>query len=165
MDYLLKEINRHRSAKTNASNFIPLSESFRFEDFRRSSVNWKQINKIVSMCETAISAINTIWAQEHYTGEEKYLLSNRYKESLVLNINKMKINPHTMYILLTYIDDKKHSDISKLIFYLLFNYKNNTLIEIMKNLTPSNSYIVQCTDGELDLHGIKFKRYGGNDIE
>lgn len=165
MDYVLKEINRHRSAKTNASSFLPLSTCFKFDDFCRSSVNWKQIKKIVTMCETAVSAINTIWAHEYYTGEEKYLLSDRYKENLILNMNKMKINQHTMYILLTYIDDKKHSNISKLIFYLLFNYKNNTLIEIMKNLNHPDSYIMECCDGELDLHGIKFKRYGGNTIE
>ena len=165
MDYLLKEINHYRSSKTNARNFLPLSDCFRFEDFQRSSVNWKQISKITKMCETTTSAINTIWSQENYTGEEKYLLSNRYRENLVSDINHIKINHHTMYILLTYIDDKKHSHISKLIFYVLFHYKNNTLIEIMKNLTPHDSYIVESDDGELELYGIKFKRYGGNDIE
>ncbi len=165
MDYLLKELNRYRSSKTNASNFIPLSACFQFETFHPGSVNWKQISKITKMCESAVTAINAIWSQESYTGEEKYLLSGRYKECLISHIDKMKINTHTMYVLLTYIDDKKHSHISKLIFYLLFHYKNNVLIEIMKNLNPSDSYIQECDDGELDLYGIKFKRYGGNTYE
>lgn len=165
MDYLLKEINRYRSAKTNADNFLPLSTCFKFDGFHKGSVNWKQIAKITKMCETAISAINAIWSQEYYTGEEKYILSTRYRENLVTEMNRMKINSHTIYILLTYIDDKKHSNISKLIFYLLFHYKNNTVIEIMKNLNSSDSYILESDDGELELYGIKFKRYGGTIIE
>lgn len=165
MDYLLKEINQYRSTKTSAKNFVSLSSCFKFEEFRPNSVNWKQINKIIHMCETTTTALNTIWSQEYYTNEEKYILSNNYKENLIFEINRMKINPHTMYILLTYTDDKKHSHVSKLLFYLLFHYKNSTLIQIMKSLSPSTSYIKECSDGELELHGIKFKRYGGNTIE
>lgn len=83
MDYLLREVNQYRSDKTKIDNFIPLSECFRFSDFNTNSVNWKQINKIVKMCESTTCAINAVWSKEYYSVEEKYLLSQRYKDDLV----------------------------------------------------------------------------------
>lgn len=165
MDYLLREINRYRSGKTDANDFLPLSECFRFADFNQNSVNRKQTNRIVEMCETTTSAINAVWAKEYYTVEEKYLLTQRYKDDLVFNIQKMKINKHTLFTLITFTDMKKYSRISKLLFFVLFNHENNMLIEMMSELNPSNSYIQESKDGELELYGIKFKRYGGSIIE
>ncbi|MCI8598582.1 MAG: hypothetical protein HFJ10_09105 [Lachnospiraceae bacterium] len=165
MDYLLKEINRYRSDKTEGKNFLPLSECFRFAGFQPNSVNRKQLLKIVKMCEATISAINAIWVKESDSPEEKYLLSQKCKEELVFDIQKMKINKHTLFTLITYIDRKKYSHISKLLFFVLFHYENTSIMEIMSELLPSKSYIRESSDGELNLYGIKFARYGGNAIE
>lgn len=162
MDYVLREINQYRSEKTDMSELIPLSECFRFDDFNSNSVNKKQVNKIIKMCETTTSSINAVWSKDYYSTEEKYLLTSRYKENLVFDIQKLKINIHTMFSLIEHTDMKKYSHISKLLFYVLFNYKNNDIIEIMTKLNPSNSYIAEDKDGEIELYGIHFKRYGGN---
>lgn len=165
MDYLLREINQYRSDKTDASNFLPLSECFRFGDYSPNSVNWKQTNRIVQMCETANSSINAVWAKDYYTVEEKYILTQRYKDDLVFDIQKMKMNKHTLFMLITLTDAKKYAHISKLLFFVLFNYKNDLIVEIMTDLNPSNSYICENENGELELYGIHFKRCGGNIIE
>lgn len=164
MDYLLREINKYRSKKTDASDFIPFSQCFKFDDYNAGSVNWKQINKIVKLCETTVSAINAVWSKEYYSSEEKFFLTSQYKENLVFEIQNFKINKHTLFLLLSYIDIKKYSHISKLLFYILFNYKNETLIEMMLDMKPSDSYIIENIDGEIDLYGIKFKKCGGEII-
>lgn len=165
MDYLLREVNQYRSDKTKIDNFIPLSECFRFSDFNTNSVNWKQINKIVKMCESTTCAINAVWSKEYYSVEEKYLLSQRYKDDLVFFLQTMKINKHTIFILVTYIDIKKYSHISKLLFFILFNYEYNQISELMSKVSSSKTYIQESDNGEIDLYGIKFKRFGGNIIE
>lgn len=157
MDYLLQEINKYRSNKTDASDFVPLSECFRFADFNSNSVNKKQLNKVVKLCETTTSSINAVWAKEYYDADEKYFLTKRYKENLVFEFQLLKINRHTMFSLLTYTDMKKYSHISKLLFYILFNYKDNVLTEIMNDLHPSETYIHEEQNGEIDLYGIKYK--------
>lgn len=162
MDYLLKEINRYRSKKTKAHDFVPFSECFKFSDFSQNSVNKKQLSKIVKMCETVKTSINAVWSKDCYDNSEKFLLTERYKEDLVFDIQNMKINKHTMFRLLTYMDMKKYAHISKLLFYVLFNYKNNVLIEIMSDLKTTHGYISENKNGNIDLYGIKFKRYGGN---
>ena len=165
MDYLIRDINQYRSKKTNANDFVPLSECFRFKDFNPHSVNRKQTGKIVKMCESTTSAINAVWSKDYYTVEEKYMLTQRYKDDLVFDIQKMKINKHTMFVLISFTDMKKYSRISKLLFYVLFNHENELIVEMMSELNPSTSYIQESEDGEIDIYGIKFKRYGGNIIE
>lgn len=77
----------------------------------------------------------------------------------------MKINKHTIFILVTYIDIKKYSHISKLLFFILFNYEYNQISELMSKVSSSKTYIQESDNGEIDLYGIKFKRFGGNIIE
>lgn len=165
MDYLLKEINQYRSNKTDVSKLIPLSKCFRFDEYNPNSVNKKQINKIVQLCETTASAINAVWAKDYYTTEEKYTLTAQYKDDLVFEIQSIKLNNHTMLSLIERIDMAKYSHISKLLFYALFNYDNSTIVDIMKQLDKPTSYIEENNNGEIDLYGIRFKRYGGMIIE
>lgn len=165
MDYLLREVNRYRSKKTDASNFISLSECFKFDKYNPNSVNWKQIKKIVTLCESTASSINTVWSREYYTNQEKYSLTDQIKEDLVYEIANLKINEHTLFLLISYMDMKKYLHISKLLFYVLFNYKNDMLIQIMHDMKPYSSYLIECTDGDVELYGMKFKKYGGFNIE
>lgn len=165
MDYLLREINQYRSQKTDANDFIPLSHCFRFAEFNQNSVNKKQLSKIVKMCETTISSINAVWSKDYYEASEKYLLTSQYKDDLAFDIQNMKINIHTMFSLMEYVDMKKYSHISKLLFFVLFNYENGSVLELMKKLNPSDTYINESDDGDLKLYHIKFKRYGGSLID
>lgn len=165
MDFLLKEINKYRSKKTNGNNFLPLSQCFKFSDYNPNSVNWKQINLMTKLCEATNAAISAVWVKDYYTAEEKYILTQKYKDDLVNDIKKMKINKHTMFMLISMTDMKKYAHISKLLFFALFNYRNQTIIEIMEELHSSKSYIKEATDGEINLYGIHFKRYGGDAIE
>lgn len=165
MDYLLQETNRFRSKKTDAKSFLPLSECFRFPDFNQNSVNWKQLHKIIKLCEAAAASINAVWAKDYYAPSEKYILAEQYREALFLELQALKLNRHTMFILLTYMDMPKYSHISKLLFYILFHYKNNVLIDLMNHLDRSGSYIAEALDGDIDIYGIKFRKYGGRTNE
>lgn len=165
MDYLLRELNNYRSRKTNKSELLPLSECFRFSNFNPNSVNKKQISKIIKICEAAVASINAIWRADYYSPEEKYILASQCKDDLIFDTRKLKINIHTMFSLIERTDMKKYSHISRVLFYALFNYKNKEIIEIMKQLTPSGSYIAEDKDGDIELYGVHFKRYGGTTIE
>lgn len=158
MDYLLREIKHYRSSKTDLSELIPLSECFKSDTFNENSVNKKQLKLIRDLCETTTSAINAVWNKDYYTVEEKYFLTTRYKEDLVFKLKKLKINKDTIYVLITYTDNKKYSRISKLLFYVLFNNQNDTLIELMKDLRKPTSYIEENCNGDIDIYGIKFKK-------
>ena len=150
---------------SSSREFIPLSECFRFPGFNSHSVNRKQTKQIVDLCEASLSAIRAVWSKEYYTGEEKYILAQQYRDELAANIHKMKINPHTLFTLITFTDMKKYAPIHKLLFDVLFHYRNQTILEIMEQLDKPCSYIKECADGDIHLYGIPFKRFGGRSHE
>lgn len=164
MDYLLREVNQYRSDKTNAKDFISLSSCFKCTDYNENSVNKKQIKKVIQLCESTVSSINAVWNKEYYTRQEKFMIGENYKESLVFEIQQMRMNESTLFKLLSLMDNKKYTHISKIIFYVLFNFKNETLIEMMIKMKPATSYIIQLDhgDSDIELYGIKFKQCGGN---
>ena len=45
-----------------------------------------------------------------------------------------------------------------LLFFILIQYKNNQIIEIMAQCHAPASYIKESKNGEIDLYGIKFTR-------
>ena len=164
MDYLLKEVNQYRSEKTNAKDFISLAKCFKCTDYNENSVNKKQIKKIIESCESTVSAINAVWNKEYYSRQEKLLISENYRDSLVFDVQQIKMNHHTLFKLLSYIDIPKYSHISKILFYVLFNFKNDTLIDMMISMKPATTYIVQANgvNADIKLYGIPFKKCGGN---
>lgn len=163
MDYLLKVIGQSRSDKTIAHDFVPLSECFVCEDENVDSVNWRQIKKIVDMCEITVSSINAVWSKDYYTNEEKYNISNRYKEDLAFDVYRMKINERTMFELIRVTDSKKYSRISKLLFWVLFNHDNQTIMKLMKPSDSSHIYIDESKDGDIDLYGLMYKKFDTRD--
>ncbi len=169
MDFLLEELNHYRSKKTKTTDLLPLSECFRFPGFQPNSVHRKQTSRIVSLCEETVSAIQAVWAKGYYTAEEAYTLTQAYKDDLAAQIQKMKLNPHTLFTLITFTDKKKYAGIARLLFYALFHYENAAIIELMKQSRTPVSYIKEAPQGELqgelELYGIPFRRYGGDVLE
>ena len=165
MDFLLEELTHYRSKKTKTADLLPLSECFRFPDFQPNSVNRKQTSRIVSLCEDTVSAIQAVWSKDYYTAEEAYTLTQAYKDDLAGQIQKMKLNQHTLFTLITFTDKKKYVRIARLLFYILFHYENAAIIDLMKQSRTPVSYIKEDPQGKLKLYGIPFQRYGGDALE
>lgn len=70
----------------------------------------------------------------------------------------MKINEHTMYRLLKKIEDKKNIYIKNLLFYVLFNYKNDILTAILAQYDKINTYLYEDKEGEIQVYGINFSK-------
>ena len=97
--------------------------------------------------------------------EEAYTLTQAYKDDLAGQIQKMKLNQHTLFTLITFTDKKKYVRIARLLFYILFHYENAAIIDLMKQSRTPVSYIKEDPQGKLKLYGIPFQRYGGDALE
>ena len=158
MDYLLREINKGRSSRSCSEDFVPLSECFKNDNFNQNSVNRKQTVKVISLCETAVSSINAVWSKDYYDMKEKCALTERYRNDVAYEIQKMKFNSHTIVALISATDYKKHSRISKLLFWAMFNYYNEDIVNLIDQSRQRITYIEEDPSGEIDLYGIKFTR-------
>lgn len=158
MDLLHICIGTKRASKSKGSDFIPLVDIFKPRDFDRNKVYKSQIKRIIEMA-TNTCAYNKIIAQNSYlTSEEKHINIMNAKEDLLYEINRMKINEHTMYRLLYHLDMKKNSPIKNLLFYILFSYKNDTLTKILEQYDCINTYLIENKDGEIVIYNRKFSK-------
>ena len=155
MDYILQEILRSKAAKSKASDFLPFSSCFEFPGFQKDLVNKKQVKKITGLCYETVGRISAIWLSEFYSGEEKAALAEQEKELLYYEIGRLKINPHTLYRLITYTDRQEYAKISKLLFYVIFHCTGTAPGILMSRLKRPGTYLVKDDSGDLDLYGIR----------
>ena len=77
---------------------------------------------------------------------------------LLYEINRMKINQHTMYRLLKSLESKANSSIKNLLFYILFNYKNDILTSILNQYDRIDTFLYEDENGKIDVYGTKFSK-------
>lgn len=158
MDLLHVCIGNKRASKSKGSNFKSFADIFKPVNFDKNKVNKKQLVKIISLAETTYTYIQMIAQTPNLQSDEKYIHILNSKEELLYLINKMKINEHTMYRLLSNLEMQKYSPIKNLLFYILFNYENNTLIEILRQYNHINTFLVEDNDGEIVIYNQKFTK-------
>lgn len=158
MDLLHICIGNKRSSKSKGKDFMALSEIFKPINYSKNKVSKPQITKIIEMAEKTFS-YNQMTVQSSYlTGEEKHLYIVKAKEDLLYEINQMKINEHTMYRLLWNLDLQKNSAIKNLLFYVLFNYKNDVLTKLLNQYSRINTFLIEDKDGEIIIYNRKFTK-------
>lgn len=165
MDYLLQETNKFRSKKSKGNDFTPLSEIFKLNTYNENSVKWSQIKKIIELSNDTANYIKSIAMRNDIDGEERHNLVLFAKEELNNKINKLKINNNTMYQLLKSLDSNKNNSIYNLLFHVLFNYKNDTLSEIINCKEKNYIEIEKCEDGNIEFYGIKHAKRSVNNKE
>ena len=157
MDYLHNCINGKRSSKSKGSYFLPVSDIFKPNDFDRNFVDKRHVKKIIQSAENIEKYINTIVSSSLIT-EDKIVYIQRAKENLLFEIDKMKLNKHTMYRLLWHLDKEQNSKIKNLLFYILFNYKNNILTEMLEQYDKVNTFLSEDIEGEISIYGLNFSK-------
>ena len=90
--------------------------------------------------------------------EDHCYYRNRARMELLYEINRMKINQHTMYRLLKNLENMNNSSIKKLLVYILLNYKNDILTDILNQYNRSSTFLIEDENGKIDVYGIKFSK-------
>lgn len=159
MDYLHRQLTKFRVPKKSTS-FVPFSQLFIPVDYNSKQVNYKQIREIIDYMREAQAYIKSVWSTESHmlSSTEKLIYVNDKKEEVCEFINDKEINEHTMYKLITLVDAKEYSDISRFLMTTLFNYKNEQIINILKDKEKINTQLVQDANGNINIYGIKFAK-------
>lgn len=158
MDLLHICIGNKRSSRSKGSEFLTLADIFKPIYFDKNKVVKSQITKILEMAENTFNYNQTIAQNDCLTSEEKHIYIVKAKEDLLYEINKMKISEHTMYRLLWNLDLQKNSPIKNLLFYVLFNYKNETLTALLEQYSRIDTYLIEDKNGEIIIYNRKFTK-------
>lgn len=158
MDLLHMCISNRRSSKSKGSNFLSLAEIFKPLEYDKNKVHKQQVTKIIELTKNTYAYNQMIAQNSCLTSEEKHIHIVRAKEDLLYEINRMKINGHTMFRLLRILDEQKNSSTRNLLFYLLFNYKNEILTDLLKQYDRITTYLIEDKDGEIVIYNCKFTK-------
>ena len=109
MDLLHTCIGNRRSSKSKGSNFLSFAEIFKPSEYDKNKVHKQQVTKIIELAQGTYAYNQMIAQNSCLTSEEKHIHIVRAKEDLLYEINRMKINEHTMFRLLWTLDEQKNS--------------------------------------------------------
>jgi len=158
MDYLHICIGNKRASKSKGNDFLSLANIFKPLDYDKNKVNKKQLNKIIDLAKNTYSYNQTIAQNSFLNNEEKHIYIGKAKEDLLYEINRMKINEYTMYRLLWNLEMEENSSIKNLLFYILFNYTNEILTNILLQYNRINTFLIEDNDGEIVIYNKKFTK-------
>ena len=158
MDILHICVGNNRSSKSKGSDFMSISDIFKPLDYDKNKVVKPQITKIIELAENTLAYNKMIAQSSCLTSEEKHLHIVKAKEDLLYEINRMKISTHTMYRLLWHLDLQKNSGIKNMLFYVLFNYNNDILTELLNQYDRINTFLIEDKDGEIVIYNRKFAK-------
>lgn len=157
MDYLHNCMHGKRSGKSKGSSFLSISDIFKPIDYDRNFVDKRHVKKIIGLAEDTEKYIKTV-AFSSLSVEDRNLFIQKAKENLLYDINELKLNKHTMYRLLWNLDRHENSSIKNLLFYTLFNYKNETLTDILCQYDKVKTFLSEDPDGEIVIYEHRFSK-------
>ena len=157
MDYLLESINGYRSSKTSKKNLIKLRDIFKPDNYDKSKVKYKQIEKILDMAKNTVAYNKSIYMNKSIEPEDKKTYREFARDNFLYEINRMKINENTMYKLLCVLDSYQDLSVRNYLFYILYEYENETLTDMLKKY---NSFDVTLVTTEESIEKETINIYG-----
>jgi hypothetical protein len=157
-------VNGKRSGKSKGSQFMPLADIFKPKNYDWKLVNVRHVDKIIHLANDADKYIKFIsWSS--LPPEDKKSFIQRTKDNLLFDINRLKISEHTMYRVLWNMDKEKDATIKHMLFFVLFNYKNDILTDILKQYDKLNTFLSEDPEGDIVIYGYKFSKKKVKNVE
>ena len=157
MDYLEKAIDRFKY-KRKTKEYLPFSEILLPVDQLSGQVYYPQIHRIVAMVERAKTQISELYTIADLPKAEIAVMTADIKEDLAARIDSVSINERGIRHILTLLEDKRYSGITKYLFDIVFNSNYDKFYDLVEqNKTPVEK-LEECEDGDIDILGIKYRK-------
>ena len=157
MDYLERCVNKFRTYRKKEQKrfseiLVPIDEI-------SGSVWYPQVHRIIDVVRETRNSISVIWSSDN--GLSKRKRRNMAEEILNEAINyvkESKIGEKSMRYLISLIDSKKYSDISRFLFNILFATANEEFYRLIIKSKDKIDVISEDIEGELQIFDYHYKR-------
>lgn len=157
MDYLEKSIDKFKY-KRKTKEYLPFSEILVPTNELSGQVYYPQIHRIVAMIEKAKTQIAELYTIANISKTEIMIQTQMIKNDLSERIDSVSINQKGIRYLLTLLDDKRYSGISKYLFDIVFNVNYEKFYDIVEQSKSPVDRLEESEDGDIDILGIKYRR-------
>lgn len=159
MDYVLKELNIKFG--NYASMGAKFSSCFEFDEYDTTKVNYRQISYLLDRCYQTRNIILSIYNSETYFGYESYekaFMVAQEENILNMEFRDVKINIHTLYKLITCIDDNDYSEIRRFLFRLIFTNFIEEISELLIKQKSPRTRLIPNRYGDTTLYEMNYSR-------
>lgn len=157
MDYLEKAVDNFKH-KRKKRDYLPFSEMLIPADQLSGQVYYPQIHRIVAMVEKAKTQIAELYTIPELTKSEIAIETQIIKSDLSERINSVSINEKGIRYILSLLDDKRYSGISKYLFDIVFNTNHDKFYDLVEQSKTPVKKLEECEDGDIDILGIKYRK-------
>lgn len=159
MDFLQTCVNKYqrsRTARQNASSFIPFSSLIKAsrDGTRRQ---YYKVRRVLSIIEQMESAIRGLYTDQSMTKQERSELVMRERQACIEYIGSISFTPADMTYLLTAIESPEHVRIYRRVFDILFGYPNTSFYAILEDSSDGVYDITPDSYGGISLYGMRYE--------
>lgn len=150
MDYLASLIDEKERCKYKPRKKLSFSELFAFDEYSPKKVRYEAVYDLVKKCEEYKKIRDSIWNDKNLEGNERKIVLDGIKNTFYSEIKRIKPNKHTLYKLITMLDDKEKSKIKSILFQALFVIDADLIKEYLHDIPKLEE------KGKYKYYGIEF---------
>lgn len=159
MDYLELCINKFRAKRLEKKKTLLFSECLIPENELSGSIWYPQITKIVDCVRDYKAKNDVIWnASPELSNKKKRELSYEEYKDCVAYVSSLVLGEKTMRHLLTLLDKKEYSDISRFLFSVLFMTANNDFYKLIAHSKEPIELLKEDKDGDIFIYDFPYVR-------
>ena len=159
MDYLQLSINKFRTCRLSKKELLTFSECLIPIDELCGYVKYPQVEKIVENIRDTKKKISAIWSNENeLSNRKKREISQEIRQECIDYISSLIIGQKTMRYLLSLIDRKEYSDISKFLFDTLFGTANECFYDLIQSSKSPIYRLEECSNGDISIYHFKYNK-------
>ena len=158
MDYLqecVNSFNIQRRGKAQKNEYLPFSAVIKRERVNHHYVDHAMIDEIYEKTSQLKERLQAISAGD---GDPETLAKRRQEERQEFReyIGSCKLNYHEMVTLLESLEDDEHRDVRQMLFYLLFEYPNESFYGIIKAAKEPIPVLEESENGDIRIYDSRF---------
>ncbi len=155
MDYLQTVVNSFRIRTAYKKTYSPLSCILDSSKYKKENIWFEQVNRVIDLVRNTNSEIKAVYNNNFLDNATKFELTSAIKQDCVDHISDIKFSYSTMYWILLLIESKDYSDISKMLFSILFGAPNLSFFEVIQDSQDSIGTIYENSKGNITIYGVK----------
>lgn len=159
MDYLELCINKFRARRTEKRKLLTFSDCLVDAEMLSGQVKYPQVTRIIESVRDYKLKANQIWnASPELTNRKKRELAYAEYQECVNYISSLALGEKTMRHLLTLIDKKEYSDVSRFLFTVLFMTANNDFYKLIAQSKTPIELLKENESGEVRIYDFSYIR-------
>jgi hypothetical protein len=159
MDYLQLSINKFRTCRLSKKELLTFSECLIPMETLCGYVKYPQVEKIIENIRETKKKISSVWINENeLSNRKKREISQEVRQECIDYISSLIIGQKTMRYLLSIIDKKEFSDVSKFLFDTLFGTANECFYDLIQKSQETIYRLEECENGDIDIYNFSYNK-------